>query len=89
MRHSRPQKRGGWSSASKALRAKHGRLDLAESELGVLSSQRLDRRIADKHTLSEEIAAWEEDPNANHAKADWQFTIDNARLKLKAPVPVN
>jgi hypothetical protein len=67
---------------------KHGSwLNLAESELGVLSSQCLDRRIADKHTLSEEIAAWEEDRNANHAKADWQFTTDNARIKLKHLYP--
>jgi hypothetical protein len=38
---------------------KHGSwLDLAESELGVLSSQCLDRRIPDKQTLIEEAAAW-------------------------------
>lgn len=37
---------------------KHGSwLDLAESELGVLSPQCLDRRIPDKQTLVEEIAA--------------------------------
>jgi hypothetical protein len=67
---------------------KHGSwLDLAESELGVLSSQCLDRRIADKHTLSEEIAAWEKDRNANHAGADWHFTTDNARIKLKHLYP--
>jgi hypothetical protein len=67
---------------------KHGSwLNLAESELGVLSSQCLDRRIADKHILSEEIAAWEEDRNANHAKADWHFTTDNARIKLKHLYP--
>src|SRR6478736_1444497 len=41
---------------------KHGSwLDMAESELGVLTSQCLDRRIADKQTLVEEIAAWEHD----------------------------
>jgi hypothetical protein len=69
-------------------KSKHGSwLNLAESELGVLSSQCLDRRIADKHTLSEEIAAWEEDRNANHAKADWHFTTDNARIKLKHLYP--
>jgi hypothetical protein len=33
-------------------------LDLAESELGVLTSQCLDRRITDKQTLIEEIGAW-------------------------------
>jgi hypothetical protein len=54
---------------------KHGSwLDLAESELGILSSQCLDRRIPDKQTLIDEIAAWEHDRNANHTKANWHFT---------------
>ena len=67
---------------------KHGSwLDLAESELGVLSAQCLDRRIADKQTLIEEIAAWEHDRNANHTKADWQFTTQSARVKLKYLYP--
>jgi hypothetical protein len=67
---------------------KHGSwLDLAESELGVLSSQCLDRRIPDKQTLIDEIAAWEHDRNANHTKANWQFTTPNARIKLKHLYP--
>ena len=38
---------------------KHGSwLDLAESELGVLASQCLDRRIPDKRTIIDEVAAW-------------------------------
>jgi len=54
---------------------KHGSwLDLAESELGVLSSQRLDRRIPDKQTLIDEVAAWEQQRNANHTQASWHFT---------------
>jgi hypothetical protein len=60
---------------------------MAESELGVLSSQCLDRRIPNKQTLIDEIAAWEEDRNANHAKAGWQFTTANARIKLKHLYP--
>jgi hypothetical protein len=67
---------------------KHGSwLDLAESELGVLSCQCLDRRIPDKQTLIDEIAAWEKDRNANHAKANWQFTTPDARIKLKHLYP--
>ena len=67
---------------------KHGSwLDLAESELGVLSSQRLDRRIPDKQTLIEEIAAWECDRNAHHTKANWHFTTSKARVKLKHLYP--
>ena len=49
--------------------------------------QCLDRRIPDKATLIEEIAAWEHDRNANHTKADWQFTTKNARIKLKHLYP--
>ena len=67
---------------------KHGSwLNLAESELGVLSSQCLDRRIPDKQTLVEEVAAWEQDRNANHAKANWHFTTPKARIKLKHLYP--
>src|SRR5947199_8539301 len=67
---------------------KHGSwLDRAESELGVLTSQCLDRRIPSKQILIEEIAAWEHDSNANHTKADWQFTTKNARIKLKHLYP--
>jgi hypothetical protein len=60
---------------------------MAESELGVVSSQCLDRRIPDKQTPIEEVAAWEDDRNKNHAKADWQFTTANARIKLKRLYP--
>src|SRR2546429_5586525 len=70
------------------LLPKHGSwLDLAESELGVLSSQCLDRRIPDKQTLIDEVAAWEQDRNANHTKANWHFTTPNARIKLKHLYP--
>ena len=67
---------------------KHGSwLDLAESELGVLSSQCLDRRIPDKQVLTDEVAAWQHDRNKNHAKPDWRFTTANARIKLKHLYP--
>jgi len=67
---------------------KHGSwLDLAESELGVLSTQCLDRRIPDKQNLIEEIAAWQQERNANHTKADWHFTTKDARVKLKHLYP--
>jgi len=40
--------------------SKHGSwLDVAESELAVLSTLCLDRRIPDKATLTEEVAAWQ------------------------------
>jgi hypothetical protein len=67
---------------------KHGSwLNMAESELGVLSNQCLDRRIPDQKALSKEITAWETDRNKHHTKADWQFTTGDARVKLKHLYP--
>jgi len=67
---------------------KHGSwLDRAESELSVLSRQCLDRRIPDKQTLTEEVAAWQNSRNKKNAKADWQFTTADARVKLKRLYP--
>ena len=67
---------------------KHGSwLDMAESELGVLSSQCLDRRIPDQQVLKVEVEAWEADRNRKHARADWQFTTADARVKLRRLYP--
>ena len=67
---------------------KHGSwLDLAESELAVLTSQCLDRRIPDKQTLIDEVTAWERERNANHTKANWHFTTSKARVKLRHLYP--
>jgi DDE superfamily endonuclease len=67
---------------------KHGSwLNMAESELGVLASQCLDRRIPDKETLSKEAAAWQERRNKHQTKADWRFTTADARIKLKRLYP--
>jgi len=67
---------------------KHGSwLDMAESELSVLSSQCLDRRNPDQRVLKDEVAAWEADRNSKHAKANWQFTTADARVKLRRLYP--
>ena len=67
---------------------KHGSwLDMAESELGVLASQCLDRRIADKQILAHEVNAWQDHRNKHHAKANWQFKTADARVKLKRLYP--
>jgi len=67
---------------------KHGSwLDLAESALAVLTTQCLSRRIPDKPALEKEVAAWERHRNKRHARADWHFTTDNARVKPKRLYP--
>jgi hypothetical protein len=67
---------------------KHGSwLNMAESELGVLSSQCLNRRIADKNGLIQEVAAWQAHRNKHHTRANWQFTNEDARIKLRRLYP--
>lgn len=67
---------------------KHGSwLNMAETELGVLASQCLDRRIPDIPTLRQEVAAWQERRNADHATIEWRFTTEHARLKLHRLYP--
>lgn len=67
---------------------KHGSwLNMAESELAVLATQCLDRRIPDKTALTTEITAWLNQRNTHNAKADWQFTTHDARVKLKNLYP--
>ena len=43
---------------------------------------------SNKPALQKEVAAWEDHRNKHHAKADWQFTTDNARVKLKRLYPL-
>lgn len=67
---------------------KHGSwLDMAETELGVLSRQCLDRRLPDRDTLTREVAAWEASRNTAESKVIWRFTTDDARIKLKTLYP--
>lgn len=67
---------------------KHGSwLNMAETELSILSRQCLDRRIDSKEFLTSEIATWQHARNANDSKIDWQFTTADARIKLKRLYP--
>lgn len=69
---------------------KHGSwLNMAETELSILSRQCLDRRIESKDILTCEVAAWENDRNLRERKIDWQFTTADARIKLKRLYPSN
>jgi len=67
---------------------KHGSwLNIAECELSVLGRQCLARRIGDAQYLAEEAAAWERDRNQRAARVNWQFTTDDARVKLRRLYP--
>jgi hypothetical protein len=67
---------------------KHGSwLNVAEIELSVFTKQCLDRRIPDMPTLQQEAKAWYRKRNANQKAVDWQFTTNDARVKLKKLYP--
>ncbi len=67
---------------------KHGSwLNIAEIELSVLTRQCLCRRIPDIETLRRETKAWEKRRNSEAKQVDWQFTTDDARIRLKRLYP--
>ncbi len=67
---------------------KHGSwLNMAETELSVLATQCLDRRIPDPLTLTQEVAAWERQRNTAQCRVEWRFTTQEARIKLKRLYP--
>lgn len=63
-------------------------LNVAETELSVLSRQCLDRRIASPAALNSELEAWQQERNQRATKVIWKFTTDDARVKLKHLYPV-
>jgi len=67
---------------------KHGSwLNVAEIELSVFTKQCLDRRIPDRATLQQEAKAWYRRRNAKQKSVNWQFTTEDARIKLKRLYP--
>ena len=62
-------------------------LNMVEIEIGVLRGQCLDRRIAERHRLEAEIAAWQKQRNESGARIKWMFTTERARAKLAKAYP--
>ena len=67
---------------------KHGSwLNIAEIELSTLCGQCLDRRIPSLAQMQREIEAWVGDRNQRKTEINWQFTTEDARIKLKSLYP--
>jgi hypothetical protein len=68
---------------------KHGSwLNVAENELSSMTRQCMgDRRFGTIDELREETAAWAIDSNQKQRGVDWQFCIEDARIKLKSLYP--
>ena len=62
-------------------------LNMAEFELSVLSRQALGKRFDNKPDLITQIDAWQNNRNKIAVKANWQFTKEDARVKLKKLYP--
>ena len=77
-----------WDKFEFVYTPKHGSwLNMAEIELNVLTGQCLNRRIDDLKVVMKETRAWQELRNNKNAKINWQFQIENARIKLSRLYP--
>ena len=62
---------------------KHGSwLNIAEIELSAMTSQCLGRRISSMGALATELTAWSRQRNNSSVGVKWQFSTDDARIKL-------
>jgi hypothetical protein len=68
---------------------KHGSwLNIAENELSSMTRQSISgRRIENIEMLRAETSAWADSSNKKQRGVDWQFTVENARVKLKSLYP--
>ena len=60
---------------------------MAEIELNVLTGQCLNRRIDNIEEVRREAIAWQEYRNNKNSTVNWQFTADDARIKLSRLYP--
>ena len=67
---------------------KHGSwLNVAEIELNVLTRQGLTHRVSNLAEFEQQVQAWVKQRNNKLSKVDWQFTAEDARIKLKRLYP--
>jgi len=87
----RPEKaKALWDRFEFVYTPKHGSwLNMAEIELNVLTHQCLNRRINNIEEVRKEASAWQDHRNNKGAKVNWQFTTDNARVKLLRLYPTH
>jgi DDE superfamily endonuclease len=67
---------------------KHGSwVNMAETEISIMNSQCLDRRLEDQALIARQVAAWESKRNDRKARIHWTFTLAAARQKLRKLYP--
>jgi hypothetical protein len=77
-----------WDCFEFVFTPKHGSwLNMAEIELNVLTSQCLGRRIDNIEEVEREVLTWQTYQDNKEAKVNWQFTTEDARIKLSRLYP--
>ena len=77
-----------WDRFEFVYTPKHGSwLNMAEIELNVLTGQCLKRRMDNIEFVRKEVLAWQNYRNNKNSKVSWQFTTDDARIKLSRLYP--
>ncbi len=78
-----------WENLELHHTPKHGSwFDIAEIELSAFTKECLGRRIGSIEAMQEESKAWYQDRNSRQKGIDWQFSIGDARIKLKSLYPI-
>ena len=68
---------------------KHGSwLDMAEIEIGIMSRQALGKPLPDLESFTQQVRTWTIQRNAQSVKINWQFTNQDARIKLASLYPI-
>ena len=67
---------------------KHGSwLDIAEIGINIMTRECLNRRIPGIEELRSELKAWNEKYNSSPSPVNWQYTVENSRVKLTRLYP--
>ena len=77
-----------WDRFEFVYTPKHGSwLNMTAIELHVLNGQCLNRHISTMKKIKEEVEEWQTNRNNKNNKINWQFTNNEARVKLKKLYP--
>jgi hypothetical protein len=77
-----------WAKVEFIYTPVHGSwLNTAEIELHVLNGQCLNRPLDSIEKVRQEVEAWQKERNNKNSKINWQFTTQDARIKLKRLYP--
>jgi hypothetical protein len=63
-------------------------LDMAEIEIGIMCRQALAKPLPDMESFKKQVKSWTLRRNIECSKVNWQFTTQNARVKLKRLYPI-